>query len=282
MTQHRHTRSLLKWAGNKYRVLDRLKKWLPKPTETSRFIEPFMGSGSVFLNTDYSRYLLNDINLDLINFYRFVQTEQQTFIDYCHTFFDPKYNTSENYYMTRDVFNATDDLRLKAALFLYINRHGFNGLCRYNRQGGLNVPYGKMKKPYFPEKEMLYFIAKMKNAKLYCIDFATMFTKAKPGDVIYCDPPYVPLTKTASFTDYSVAGFDMQQQEKLASLAEKSANKGVSVVISNHNTPVTRKLYCNARCYKIEVQRTISCDGGNRNVAKELIAVYKAGSMPYA
>jgi DNA adenine methylase len=169
-------------GGQQIRVLDRLKKWLPRPTETSRLIEPFVGSGSVFLNTDYSRYLLNDTNLDLICFYRFVQTEQQSFIDYCRTFFDPKYNTSENYYTTRDVFNTTDDLRLKAALFLYINKHGFNGLCRYNSKGGFNVPYGKMKKPYFPEKEMLYFITQIKHAKLYCIDFATMFTKAKPGN----------------------------------------------------------------------------------------------------
>ena len=129
----------LKWAGNKYQIITRIQALLPCG---KRLIEPFVGSGAVFLNTDYPSYELSDCNGDLIALYQHVQREGDAFIDYCQTFFTEENNTPEAYYAFRAKFNTTGDVRLKSALFVYFNKHGYNGLCRYNASGGFNVPFG--------------------------------------------------------------------------------------------------------------------------------------------
>ena len=144
----------LKWAGNKYRIIDRILNVLPAG---NRLIEPFVGSGALFLNASFPAYQLSDANEDLIELYHQLQLGGQTFIDYCGTFFKLEYNVAEVFYDFRVQFNTTNDLRHKAALFLYLNKHCFNGLCRYNQRGAYNVPFGRYKKPYFPAKEMGYF-----------------------------------------------------------------------------------------------------------------------------
>ena len=160
-------RPFLKWAGNKYRIVDRIKSALPKG---ERLVEPFVGSGALFMNTDYAEYLLADVNADLISLFQIVQEQGEPFIDYCQTFFTPEKNDKEQYYKYRDLFNTTTDLIEKGALFLYLNKHGFNGLCRYNQSGGFNVPFGTYVKPYFPRKEMCFFYQKAKNVTFVCAD----------------------------------------------------------------------------------------------------------------
>lgn len=261
----------LKWAGNKYQIIERVKTSLPSG---KRLIEPFLGSGAVFLNTQYARYLLSDSNLDLIQLYQFLKNEGQAFINYCRDFFCEKHNTEKNFYKCRLLFNTTQDTRLKAALFVYLNKHCFNGLCRYNSQGEFNTPFGKYKKPYFPEKEMLHFHVMSQKATFKHADFATTMLAAKHGDVVYCDPPYVPLSATANFTSYSAGIFGEQQQLKLAHLAEQLSNKGIMVVISNHATEFTRAAYSKAKILTFPVQRYISCRGSNRNKVAELLAIF--------
>lgn len=261
----------LKWAGNKYQILDHIKSSLPKG---NRLIEPFVGSGAIFLNTDYSQNLLTDSNQDLINVYQHLQKEGMIFIEYCKTFFDAANNSKLVFYAFRDQFNATEDARLKSALFLYLNKHCFNGLCRYNNQGEFNTPFGKYKKPYFPEKEMLFFYQKAQDAEFRQSDFVATMEEAIRGDVVYCDPPYVPLSKTANFTSYSTGGFNADQQEQLANMAKKLAKKGVPVIISNHHTEFVLKIYKDAHIQKFDVQRYISCNGGHRGKAKEVLAVF--------
>ncbi len=261
----------LKWAGSKYRTLNEIVKRLPKG---NRLIEPFAGSAAVALNTDYPEYLLNDLNKDLINVYKSVQNNVDEFIEISKKLFSDNKNKENTFYLLRDIFNQTSDNILKASIFLYINKHGYNGLCRYNASGGLNVPFGRYASPYFPDKELRKFSAKLAFAKFTSVDFGIIFNKAKSGDVFYCDPPYVPLTNTSNFTAYSAGGFGLKQQEKLAELAFQLSQKGIPVIISNHYTPLTKSLYKAARKYKIDVRRLISCDGKNRNIAKEVIAVY--------
>lgn len=265
----------LKWAGNKYQIIDRIKRVLPAG---KRLIEPFLGSGAVFLNTEYPEYLLSDINTDLINLYRILQEEGESFIHYCRQFFTPENNRPERYYELRDEFNSTKDIRLKSALFLYLNKHGYNGLCRYNSSGKYNVPYGKYKKPYFPEKEMLYFYHKAQRAVFRNEDFVTIMQQARKGDVVYCDPPYVPLSDTANFTNYSSGGFGIKEQQLLVDLAQELAQRGVVVVISNHDTEFVQKAYKSAKQLDFfPVQRFISCDGANRNKANEVLALFAGG-----
>ncbi len=261
----------LKWAGSKFQILDSIRKHLPSG---HRLIEPFVGSGAVFINTRFDNYLLNDVNRDLIDFYRRLQTEGEDFIAYARSFFQPENNQETTYYRLRDLFNTTTDSRLKAALFLYLNRFGYNGLCRYNSKGKNNVPFGRYKQPYFPQKEMERFFEKSRGAKFICEDFSTAMRRAKAGDVIYCDPPYVPLSTTANFTSYAAKGFAETEQIQLAELAAEISSRGVTVLISNHYTPFTRKIYELARKYRIDVRRMISCNGSRRGLAKEILAVY--------
>jgi DNA adenine methylase len=261
----------LKWAGGKYRLVDLIKTTLPKG---NRLIEPFVGSGALFLNTDYSTNLLADSNPDLINLFQLIQKEGQGFINYCQGLFVPENNTELVFYKLREEFNATNDLRRKAALFVYLNRHCFNGLCRYNSKGGFNVPYGRYTKPILPEKEMFYFYEKSKHAVFEVADFITTMEKAKTGDVVYCDPPYVPLSATSSFTSYSKGGFGLDEQNALADMAKKLQKKGITVVISNHDTVFTNEVYHPAKIITFDVQRFISSDTKNRNAVGELLAVF--------
>jgi len=267
-------RPFLKWAGNKYQILERIKAVLPVG---SRLIEPFVGSGAVFLNTDYNKYLLADDNKDLINLFLNLQAEGESFIDYSKSFFIEENNAEDRYYKLRDIFNSISDYRLKAALFIYLNRHGYNGLCRYNAKGGFNTPFGQYRKPYFPEKEMRYFCARAKKATFRVADFRSIMDEAREGDVVYCDPPYVPLSGTANFTNYSKSGFGIKDQKDLATLAQKLASRGVPVLISNHATDFTLKEYKIAKIEIFDVQRFISCDGSNRGKAGEVLALFGGG-----
>jgi DNA adenine methylase len=267
------TRPFLKWAGGKYRVLDKLVPHV----KGSKLIEPFVGSGAVFLNLAFERYLLGDINPDLINLYGHLKRERGKFIKYCKSFFTAENNHQSQYIAFRLEFNNGATGRRRAALFVYLNRHGFNGLCRYNKSGGFNVPFGRYKKPYFPEKEMLHFISHSRNAKFVCGDFTSLMNRSRRGDVVYCDPPYVPLSPTASFTSYAQQGFSYDQQVELAYRAQHLANRGVKVVISNHDNAITRSIYEDAEIESFPVRRFISRDGANRGNAKELLAIYDGG-----
>lgn len=264
-------RPFLKWPGNKYKVAEVIKGLLPVG---ERLVEPFVGSGAVFLNTDYSRYLLNDNNPDLISLYQILKEEGEPFIQYSRTFFTPENNAPDKYYEFRTLFNRTDDRRLKAALLIYLNRHGYNGLVRYNLQHQLNVPFGDYKKPYFPYKELLFFYKKARKAVFTCNDFLETMASTRKGDVLYCDPPYVPLSPTSSFTAYSAGGFCLEQQKDLAVMAEELSRRGIPVLISNHDTDFTNRAYQHADIQRLLVQRSISCDGGTRKKVGEVLALF--------
>ena len=267
-------RAFLKWAGGKYSLSDVISKMLP---ESDRLIEPFVGAGSIFLNSDFDHYLLNDINQDLINLYKILQHSSQRYIDDVMKLFSPENNTPEAYYQFRKEFNESEDPYFRSLMFLYLNRHGYNGLCRYNKSGGYNVPFGKYKRPYFPEKELFYFADKSQKATFVCEGYRKTFTRAKKGQVIYCDPPYVPLSKTASFTSYSGNGFGLDEQADLANAAEEvSVDGNISVLISNHDTIWTRKIYQHSnKITKLQVSRTISQTANKRKKVAELLALYK-------
>jgi len=180
--------------------------------------------------------------------------------------------TETAYYEFRQQFNTTCSIKKKSALFLYLNRHGYNGLCRYNLKGGYNVPFGRYKKPYFPADEMHTFANKAQTA---LVTDLSIMQQAKKGDVIYCDPPYAPISSSANFTQYSAGGFTLEQQQQLASMASQKATQGIPVLISNHNTSFTLKAYEQAQTItKFKVQRYISCNGNKRDPAGELLALF--------
>lgn len=266
----KYSRSFLKWAGGKYSVLDNILNTLP---QGKRLVEPFVGAATVFLNTDFEENLLCDCNSDLISLYQTLQKHGQKFIDDAKSFYTPQNHNKNRYYQLRDQFNQSSDPYERACLFLYFNRHGYNGLCRYNSKGGFNVPFGKYATVPFPEKAMVNFYKKSQNAQFICADFATIMKKTKKNDVVYCDPPYAPLSDLASFTAYQTKAFDLDEQVRLAKTIKSLQQKDRKVLISNHDTEFTRKLYNGAKIKSFKVRRFISYNGV-RNHAQELLALF--------
>lgn len=269
MSNKKH-RAFLKWAGGKFSLTEQINQRLP---EGKRLVEPFVGACSVFLNSDFDEYLLNDINADLIAMYNIIKRKPKQFIIDAKYYFQPQYNNEQTYYKIREEFNQCTDAYKRSLLFLYMNRHGYNGLCRYNQSGGFNVPFGRYKKPYFPEKELLFFAEKAKKATFVCKPYQKLFQYLRDDDVLYCDPPYVPLSKSASFTGYAKEGFSLDDQANLARLARESK---CPVLLSNHDTTLTQELYRDAICDKIQVSRTISSNAKNRDPVGEIFALFSA------
>lgn len=268
-------RAFLKWAGGKYSLVEHIQAQLP---QANKLIEPFVGAGSVFLNTHYKRYLLNDINPDLINLYNFLKVQPDAVIHDAGRFFTDLHNDERTYYALRKEFNDTSDDYYRAILFLYLNRHGYNGLCRYSLAGNFNVPFGRYKKPYFPAEEMMVFAEKSQHATFTCLPFEKVFSRARKGNVIYCDPPYAPISKTAAFTSYAAKAFGMDAQTMLAHLAVRtSVKRGIPVLISNHDVPSMRDLYRQAQVSTLSVKRSISQNGALRKPVAELLAFFPPG-----
>jgi len=261
----------LKWAGGKHKLVPRIRENLP---EGKRLVEPFAGSGAVFLGTQFQENLVADINPDLISLFSCLKAQPEALIAETRRLFSPQNNTQEAYYELRTEFNRMEMGLQKSATFVYLNRHCFNGLCRYNASGKFNVPFGRYAAPSPPVKEMLGFAERAQQAEFLCGDFRRVLSEVQAGDVVYCDPPYVPLTETANFTSYAKGGFDAVDQRELAKLAFEASQRGVAVVISNHDNDCTRELYKGARISAFGVQRFISRDAKNRGIASELIAVF--------
>lgn len=266
-------RAFLKWAGGKYPLLEDIRRHLP---QGDCLIEPFVGAGSVFLNTDYDRYYLADINGDLINLYNIVKTRTAAFIKDASQLFTSEGNTAETYYAHRVAFNASRDAYQRAVLFLYLNRHGYNGLCRYNLRGEYNVPFGRYRKPYFPEAELLWFAERAQKATFVCESYDATLKKAYAGSVVYCDPPYAPLSATANFTAYHTNSFSLREQQHLAELASKLAYENrIPVLISNHDTLLTREWYQHADLHIVKARRSISRSISGRTQVDELLALFR-------
>ena len=267
-------RAFLKWAGGKYPLLDDIKRHLPKG---ECLVEPFVGAGSVFLNTDFSRYILADINSDLISLYKIVKSRTEEYVRASRELFTPETNQAEVYYQLREEFNTSRESFRRAVLFLYLNRYGYNGLCRYNLRGEFNVPFGRYKKPYFPETELYHCAKKAQNAEFHCLSYEECMDRADSNSVVYCDPPYAPLSATANFTAYHTNSFSPKEQARLAEMAEKLVSKRIPVLISNHDTPDTREWYKAAKHFQVKVRRSISSNGGTRKKVDELLALYQPG-----
>ncbi|EBU9317124.1 adenine methylase [Salmonella enterica subsp. enterica serovar Amager] len=287
-------RSPLKWAGGKFDVVPQLREHLPK---ASYLIEPFVGGGSVFMNTNYDHYVLCDSNPALINFYKQLTCNTTELIDRAWSLFKDG-GTRAAYDRNRQTFNtitlATARLRGEylewAALFLYLNRHGFNGMQRTNQKGEFNIPFGKHNLPYFPYMEMRLFADKARETmtSFVCADFRTTmkglpdichrvsFHAGTPSDaVIYCDPPYLPLEDKDSFTHYNGKAFTREDHRLLvAHLIQANKLYGVKSVISNSDTEETRKIYSPFELHTLNVRRSVSGKASSRKPAKEVIGVY--------
>ncbi|RMA08729.1 Dam family site-specific DNA-(adenine-N6)-methyltransferase [Providencia stuartii] len=263
-------KTILKWAGSKVRIIEQLRPHLPK---AKRLVEPFAGSCAVMMNTDYEQYLIADVNSDLINFYLTAQALPVQFIPNAEYYFQT-FNQSNSYYDIRKKFNtAKKDMTPEemAVNFLYLNRHCYNGLCRYSEKTGFNVPFGNYKKPYFPKKEIIDFAVKSQDIIITCLEWQDTLSLVDFNDGVYCDPPYM----GSGFTQYHTAGFSDADNEALA-IALKDINDIQGNPITVSNSPEATELYADLgfTIHEIDAPRTISAKD-NRKPAKEIIAVLK-------
>ena len=266
-------RPFLKWAGGKYSLLPELARLIPAG---NRLIEPFVGGGSVFINSDkHSSFLLADVNADLINLYQMLALVPEEVMRHARLLFS-SLNTAEGYTAVRDEFNrqliAAPE---RAAAFLFLNRHCFNGLIRYNRAGEFNVGWGKYPAPYFPENEITAFADMAHNCVFMNAGFRRTLSLAGEGDVVYCDPPYEPMPGTAGFTGYAAGGFTRDDQNALAECCVAAHQRGARIVISNSVAPRIVELYeqHGFTLNYVAARRSISSKGSTREIAKDLVAV---------
>jgi len=255
-----------------------------------RYVEPFAGSGAILINLGdkFSTRVYSDYNEDLVHLFRHIQVSSKELSKEVQELFDPSNNVEERFYKLRFEFNTlrkeASSIR-KSALFIYLNRHCFNGLCRYGPKG-FNVPFGRYKSTNPPIQEINDVYKKIaKGVTIKSGDFEKIIDECDEKTLIYCDPPYFPLSVTSSFTQYSAGhDFGKESQERLAVAARKAASRGAVVLISNHNVEACRVLYKSMENKSVrvniqnqfDVNRFISANSSGRGKpSPELIAIFK-------
>lgn len=274
--------SPLIWVGGKSRAMPHVLAALP---QGECLVEPFVGSGSVFLNTDYKTYILCDSNAALINFYSMVKRNTEALLTYASALF-LNGNNEDAYYINRDDFNifnreytgsreqyTNNELVKYAALFLYLNRHGNKGLYRVNLKNEFNVSFGFRSKPIFPVAEIQHFAKRAweKSAMFLHGDFRETIPLSigHSNCVVYCDPPYLPASETANFTAYGKPFTDADHRALVAMLSRLYNIAKIPSVISGSDTPETRQIYYPFTLNSYEVRRTVGAK--SRNLAGEVI-----------
>lgn len=265
----------LKWPGSKRKHAKFILEHLPRKL---RYYEPMCGSCAVALNVDWAKTIMvSDSNRDLAVLYNNLSRGGVTFCNQCRSMFYEELNNSKFYYAMRNQFN---DLQIgdvmRSVLFLYMNKHGYNGLVRYNQEGKFNVPFGRYEKPYFPRSEMVSFIEWATRYKVqFCSgDYTEVMSLADKNSVIYIDPPFWPLSETAAFSAYDGRTFGKEQHRKLTEDILHHVGRGVSVAVSNHDLQEVRGMYEGAQIFSYEASRNISCKGEKRGKVRELLAVW--------
>jgi DNA adenine methylase len=240
------------------------------------YFEPFVGGAAVFfaLSTEgrFKKAVLADRNPALIEIYRSVQKNVDGVIRALEKL-APKLD-EDSYYAVR----AQDPERLdpaeRTARLIYLNKTGYNGLYRVNRAGQFNVPYGRYKNPRVLDEQALRAASTaLRRAKLLNEDFEAACLGAKPGDAVYFDPPYVPLSRTSSFTAYDRHPFGLPEHERLAKTFARLAKRGVPAVLSNSSTEETRGLYEPWALELVKVGRSINCQARGRGPIDEILVV---------
>jgi len=261
----------LKWAGGKGRLLAQLLPLLPPGVEARRHAEPFFGGGAMFFARRPGRALLADVNGELIAAYEMVRDRLDEVLRALAPHAEA--HDPEHYYRVRDRYNA----RLgsppeRAAMFIYLNRTCFNGLHRVNRRGEFNVPAGRYRNPRILDPEGLRVAsAALQGATLRCADFEALLVDARPGDFVYFDPPYHPVSGTARFTDYATGGFRDDDQVRLRDVFRVLDRRGCKLMLSNSDVPFIHDLYRGYPIDLVAAPRAINSDRTRRGPVTEVV-----------
>ena len=265
----------VKWAGGKRQILDKLKMYAP--IEFNTYYEPFIGGGALLFELEPKKAVVNDSNKELMNVYD-VLCDDFKFEKMCKTLNDYEAKHSEQfYYEIRNIdrekieFSNLEDY-VRAARTIYLNKACFNGLYRVNSKNEFNVPFGKKDKVNTYDGANLIMVSnylKTNDIKIECMDFEESVKTAKKGDFVYFDPPYD--SDTSTFNSYTEEGFGKESQVRLSRVFKELDERGVYVMLSNHNTSLVQELYEGYNFHVIEAKRNINSKGNKRGKVEELI-----------
>jgi DNA adenine methylase len=264
----------VKWAGGKRQLITQIRERMPE--KYNDYYEPFIGGGAVIFDLLPANALINDINKALINTYRTICNEPDAFLKEVNRLDNDMWEDGKKYYYTiREHYNdklmrSEYDVEL-AALFVFINKHCFNGLYRVNGKGLFNVPYNNSRRVSVDEDVIIATSEYLRRVTIIDGDFEQACKNAKKGDFVFIDSPYAPLNPT-SFESYTKEGFDIESHKRLAKLYDELTARGCYCMLTNHNTELINELYGN-KDYKIDVvsvKRMINSDASNR-VGEEVI-----------
>ena len=274
-------RPFLKWAGGKRQLLPEIVKYVPKMTSKHTYYEPFIGGGALLFELQPPKAVINDTNKELINCYKVIKDSLDELMEELSK---DKYSNSEtSYYEMRDLdrsmkkYASLSEVE-KAARIIYLNKTCYNGLFRVNSQGQFNVPFGRYKNPNFLDDAVLRAVNKYlngNNIRLLNQDFAEAVKDAKRGDFVYFDPPYDPVSETASFTGYDVNGFNRDEQERLKKEFDALHKRGCKVMLSNSCTDFILDLYNDYQdtIIKVRATRSINSNALKRGMVEEVLVL---------
>lgn len=254
-------RPFVKWVGGKRQLLDVLHA--AAPSDFGRYFEPFIGGGAFLFSQLPDRANISDANAELINCYQVVRDDVEALIRSLRR----HKNEEVHFYAVRAKKISKMTPVQRASRFIFLNKTCFNGLYRENKSGQFNTPFGRYEKPKIVDTENLLAISEYLqtyDVEINCSGYQTVLEKALPGDYVYFDPPYVPMTKTANFASYVKGGFGLKDQEELAATFAELTKKGVLVMLSNSNTQIIHDLYKDFNIQIIHAARSINCKGGKR------------------
>ena len=260
---------ILKWAGGKTQMLGDL---IPKvPTSYGRYIEPFFGGGAMFFALQPENAVIADSNPELINMYRQVASHVEDVIKYLRTY----ENTSEMFYAVRSLEWTALPKAEAAARTIYLNRTCFNGLYRVNKQGRFNVPFGRYKNPKICDEEGLRAASEvLKKAEILCGDYILVLEHyAQPGDFVFLDPPYLPISEYSDFKRYTKEQFYEEDHIELAKMVMTLHERGCHIILTNSNHPLVHELYAPFTIEVIQTKRHISCNGSTRKGEDVIVTI---------
>ncbi len=263
-------RPILKWAGGKARLLPQLVAHFPR--SFSRYVEPFLGSGAVFLALEGDvPALVSDSNPELFNLYTVVRDRPEELM---RALDGLTRRYSEAFYYRIRARKPADPVA-RAARTVFLNKTGYNGLYRQNSRGGFNVPFGKREHcpALYDEKKLAAVGERLRRANLECEGFQAVIGEAGPGDFVYCDPPYEPLSKTSSFNAYNGGNFTPEDQEQLRDACAGAAVRGAAVAVSNSSAPFIRQLYRDFDIRTVMARRAINSKAGARGAIAEVLVL---------
>jgi len=238
------------------------------PARYGRYFEPFLGGGALFFDRLPETGVLSDVNAEIVGCYVAVRDQVEKLI---RALKRHRYDV-DHYYAVRDTDPESLAPVERAARTIFLNKTGFNGLYRVNRSGKFNVPFGRYAKPVICDEDNLRACsAALARIELTVSDFEPSVDQAKPGDFVYLDPPYVPLSRTATFTAYAPGGFGPAAQQRLAHVFGRLAERRVHVLLSNSDVPEIRRLYGAYRVEIVKATRSINSKPSRRGPVSEVL-----------